>query len=157
MLCVCPEYDKARRSLTAEAQVSLDSPTDMLNLLSFTAASGKMDLVGCFLTKIRQTRRRIKVKFEQHQETTLKHGFIYKRAAWKLRRKPVCRHGVMFTQLNSDGCKCMSEHSIPEDWIHAVFMPALNHEVKKIVAVPFAFEHYKRLGLLQSTARQLGW
>ena len=154
VLCVCPEDSKTRRSLTAEGHISLDASTDMLQLLSFTAASNKMDLVGCFLAKLRQTRRR---EFEQHQETILKHGFIYKRAAWKLRRKPVCRHGVMFTQIDSDGCKCMSEHSVPEDWRNAVFMPALNYEIKTIVAVPFLFEQYTRLGLLQSPARRLGW
>ena len=43
------------------------------------------------------------------------------------------------------------------DWQYAKFMPALDEELKSIVAVAFDTNTYKRLGLLQADARRLGW
>ena len=129
----------------------------MLHLLSAGAASGNMDATAIFLIKVRQIRRRLQLKFERHQEQILKHGFIYKRAAWRLRGRPLCRHGVLFTRLPPNGCKCMHQHSLHEDWEHAAYMPVLDYEIKMIVARPFCFDAYERLGILQSKARQFGW
>ena len=51
----------------------------------------------------------------------------------------------------------MNMTSISEDWTHAKYMPALNEELKIIVAVPFKFGEFERLGILQARARHLGW
>ena len=43
------------------------------------------------------------------------------------------------------------------NWQYAKFMPALDADLKSIVAVAFNRSTYKRLGLLQAEARRLGW
>ena len=130
---------------------------DMMRILSYTPDSEKMQYVAEFLVRIRQSRRRLKVYFERQNETFLRKSYIHKKAAWKSTTGPVCRHGVFFTELPAEGCKCMSSLSTPADWQTARFMPALHHELKTIVAVPFQVESFQRIGLLQSRARQLGW
>ena len=57
----------------------------------------------------------------------------------------------------TDGCKCMARASSQADWQFAKFMPALDTELKCIVAVPFDITTFKRLGLLQAEAKRLGW
>ena len=51
----------------------------------------------------------------------------------------------------------MSVDTSDLDWDQARFMPALDQELKSIIAVPFDLSTYERLGSLQSQARRLGW
>ena len=116
-----------------------------------------MKPVGDFFTRARQIRRKQKCIFERLNERIATRSFACKRAAWRLRGKQSCRHGVLFTTLPADGCKCMAQHSSEEDWQNARYMPALDPELKCIVAVPFSKASYTRLSMLQAEARRLLW
>lgn len=156
--CVCLVYQRARLQLSGAlaSGVSLNSTTDLGKLLASGDVS-QMTAVGRFLVRVRQIRRKSKSKFEQLDERLRTHSFAVRRTAWRLRRRPSCRHGVLFTQLPANGCKCMADTSIEADWQHARFMPALDADLKCIVAVPFDRETYTRLALLQAEARRLDW
>ena len=100
----------------------------------------------------------LKIIFERLNDQVASKGFAVRRAAWKLKKRPCCRHGVLFSSLPEDGCKCMpTPSSLEADWEHAKFMPALDHDLKIIVAVPFQLDKYIKLATLQHTARNLGW
>ena len=47
----------------------------------------------------------------------------------------------------------MSASTTEDDWRHAVYMPALDADLKCIVAVHFDRGSFKRLGTLQAEAR----
>ena len=99
-----------------------------------------------------------KTTLERHNDQVASKGLAVKRAAWQLKRRPSCRHGVLFSSLPDGGCKCMPTPStLPADWQQAQFMPALDHDLKIIVAVPFQRDSYIKLTTLQHTARSLGW
>ena len=157
-VCVCPFLGKARQDLLHELPdgFALDRQTDICRLLS----SGNKDFmkpVGDFFIRARQIRRKHKCIFERLNEGIATKSFACKRAAWRLRGKKSCRHVVFFTTLPSDGCKCMAQHSSDEDWQNARYMPALDPELKLIVAVPFSKTSYTRLSMLQAEARRLSW
>ena len=155
VFCVCPEYEAARQEFTAERP--LNTIADMMTALS-CKTKADAEKLGKFLTRMRQKRRRLKVVFERHSDQVTSKGFAVKRAAWRLQRRPSCRHGVLFTSLPEGGCKCMPRPSTDEAaWQHARFMPALDHDLKIIVAVPFQRDTYIKLDTLQRTARNLGW
>ena len=156
MLCVCPEYSAARQDFLAERS-TLNTYADMMAALScnYTADAERL---GALLIRMRQERRKLKSVLERLNEQIVTRAFAARRAAWKLRKKPSCRHGVLFTSLPTNGCKCMSlSSSSAADWEHEQFMPALDHELKAIVAVPFQQHSFVKLGTLQRTARGLGW
>jgi hypothetical protein len=153
---VCPEYDAARQEFIAESR-TLTTIADMMAALS-CKTKADAEKLGKFLTRMRQKRQKLKVAFERHSDQVTSKGFAVKRAAWRLRSRPFCRHGVLFTSLPEGGCKCMPRPSTNEaDWQHARFMPALDHDLKIIVAVPFHRDTYIKLNTLQRTARNLGW
>ena len=68
-----------------------------------------------------------------------------------------CRHGVLFVQMPENGFKCMASENLALDWVHARFMPALDENLKIIVAKPFKYEQYRRLAVLQAEARRRSW
>ena len=82
-------------------------------------------------------------------------NFAAKKAAWRFKGKFTCRHGVLFSASPPGGCKCMCATSVPGDWQHARFMPSISAELRTIIAIPFAFDSYIRLGALQSQLRQM--
>ena len=134
----------------------MNTQADLYKLLS--SGDGRcLTAFGQFLVRVRQTRRRQKVVFERLNERVSSKSFACKRAAWILRGKPSCRHGVLFSHLPAGGCKCMSAHSSDEDWVHARFMPALDPELKRITATPFVRDSFRRLAVLQAEARRLLW
>ena len=51
----------------------------------------------------------------------------------------------------------MADAGSEEDWLYAKFMPALDEELKRIVAVAFEMNTYQRLALLLAETRRLGW
>ena len=158
MACVCPEYVRARTSLLSQLPLgyTLNSVTDLCKLLSSGDAS-KMSAVGTFLVRARQTRRRLKNTLEQLNEKFNAQCFASERAAWRLKGKPCCRHGVLFTEFPPAGCKCMNTDSADSDWANAKYMPALSAHLKCVVAVRFDRHSFKRLALIQAEARALHW
>jgi hypothetical protein len=82
-------------------------------------------------------------------------NFAAKKAAWRVKGKLSCRHGVLFSRAPAGGCKFMCSSTVPTDWEHAKLMPSISTELRTIVAVPFALATYVRLGLLQARLRQL--
>jgi hypothetical protein len=156
--CVCPEYAQARSDLTDRLQLgrSLSTFAGFCKLLA-TDDTHKLSVVCSFLIRARQTRRRLKTTFEQLNEKFIIQNFAAKRTAWRLKGKPTCRHGVLFTHLPPTGCKCMKTDSDDSDWQYAKYMPALNTTLKCIVAVRFERQAYKRLGIVQAEARTLRW
>ena len=122
-----------------------------------TDDTAKLLAVCSFLVRVRQTRRRLKTTFEQLNEKFITQNFASKRTAWRLKGKPTCRHGVLFTHLPPTGCKCMEPNSDDSDWQHAKYMPALNATLKCVVAVRFERQAYKRLGIVQAEARTMKW
>ena len=80
----------------------------------------------------------IKVTLESLNEAVSKKSFAGKRAAWRFKGRACCRHGVLFTSMPVEGCKCMMiASSTDSDWEQARFMPALDPTLKIIAAVPF--------------------
>ena len=125
-------------------------------MLSGSEAS-HIESISRFLARARQIRRRFKILFEKYQLQLETRSFVAKRAAWRLRGKPSCRHGVLFAHTPPNGCKCLSASTVPEDWESARLMPSLNTELKAIVTVPFNLGTFTRLGTLQAQARRYGW
>ena len=158
VLCSCPEYDKVRRALmhALAPDFHLNTLQDVLHLLSGATPSAT-EAFGIFLARARQTRRKLKLKLEDFSRTLEASSFAARRAAWRMRRKPACRHGVLFTRLPASGCRCMARSSEDADWQHAKFMPALCHTLKAIIAKPFEFDDFEHLSVLQNRARSLGW
>lgn len=157
--CVCPAYQRARLELSGAlaSGISLHSTSDLCKLLASGKVPGRMTAVGTLLIHVRQTRRKSKSKFEQLDERLRNHSAAIRRTARRLRRRPSCRHGVLFTQLPSNGCKCMADTSTEADWQNTRCMPALDADLKGIVAVPFDREAHTKLALLQAEARRLDW
>ena len=122
VLCVCPE-DAAARQEFMSSGIALDQHSDMMRALQCNNKA-EAERLAKFLVRTRQIRRKLKVAFEKHNETVLKNSFAAKRAAWRLKGRPCCRHGVLFTRLPDSGCKCMTMSTSSEsDWEHARFMP----------------------------------
>ena len=156
VLCVCPEYAAARQDFVA-AGARLDTNADVIAALSSNSKDGA-ERLGKLLARMRQIRRRLKLDMERHSEAFARKNFACRRAAWRLKKRASCRHGVLFAETPPHGCKCMSVESSSEaDWRHARYMPALDHELKCIIAVPFQSENFTRLATLQHQARQMGW
>ena len=158
VLCVCPEYAKGRQAFlnTVGPDFGLNALHDILRILSGAEPSVVLAF-GVFLSRTRQLRRQLKVKLEGFCKTLEISSFAARRAAWRMRRKPACRHGVLFAELPLNGCRCMAPTSEPSDWQHARFMPVLCHTLKAIIAKPFDLEDFEHLSALQSRARTLGW
>ena len=155
ILCVCPEYAAARQKLLSSGG-ALITQADMIAALAYKNKIEARQL-GEFLVRIRQTRRRLKLKFERYQEAVPRKSYACRRAAWRLKRRASCRHGVLFTTLPANGCHCMNiQQSTDADWIQARFMPALDYDLKIIAVVPFHRESFTRLASLQHTVRQHG-
>jgi hypothetical protein len=157
-VCVCPEYTSARQRLLSQLPegTAISSYRDLLQLMSNSDRT-VTNAFALFLTNVRQTRRKLKADFERINEQVCTKSFASKRAAWRLKGKPSCRHGVMFSALPHNGCKCLLPSTSPADWSQARFMPALSHELKCIVAVPFDLSSFSRLSLVQAEMRRLGW
>ena len=156
--CVCPSYQRARQAFLNKTppDVALNRQLDLCRLLSL-GDTVYSEALGQFLLSVRQTRRKLKVDFERFNDRVCTRSFSCKRVAWRLRGKYCCRHGVLFRHPPTHGCKCMSPSLLDEDWSHAASMPALDHEIKCIVASPFDKQLSKRLGALQAEARLLQW
>ena len=87
-------------------------------------------------------------------------SYANKRAAWRSTGGFTCPHGVCF--LNGQGriCPCVriddNAHEA-ETWRMAKKMPAIAHDLKAIVMVPFLVEEYRRIGSLRAEMRRLNY
>jgi len=158
LICVCPEYSRPRQELLSSLPEgrTLNTFTDVSWLLSGVDPL-VMAALGRFCVRARQQRRQLRLLLERLNHKVETGSLIAKRAAWRLRRRPVCRHGVFFTALPPGGCKCLQATTTEADWENARLMPHLDEEIKAITAVAFDRERFERLGVLQARARQLGW
>jgi len=157
-LCVCPEYDKLRQDLLLGMPpgTTFDTWSGLLNVLSESSESA-LTTLGIFCTRLRQHRRHLKLLFERFNYKVETRSLNAKRAAWRMKRRPSCRHGVLFNKLPVSGCPCMDKDADPSVWDEARFMPCLDPELKIIVATPFDRNTFERLAVLQHRARALGW
>ena len=109
-----------------------------------------------FLFQARRVRRKRRQQLTALNDRFISSNFAAKRAAWRLKRRPSCRHGVLFSSLPDGTCPCMSaDHN--KDWSTARFMPSLDPILRCIVAVKFDPASFRRLGFLHAESRRLGW
>jgi len=110
---------------------------------------------GQFTHCVRRSRRSLRRDFEERTRKLAKHGFITRRAAWRSKGLTVCRHGVFFKiPLSAFQCPCMLHApNLSEHWEKAVLMPAIDADLRRIVAVPFEASSWQRLRPLQNTLR----
>ena len=115
------------------------------------------NLIGSFVGKMRQTRRKARTQLEQAAKDLQARSFVQRKACWKASGKVVCRHGVIWRRRVMTTCPCMSDDADHVDWLDAVLMPALDHESRSLVVTPFDGQYFRRLGFLQAEMRRLQW
>ena len=159
IVCVCPEYQDVRDAMMTKLAPGATMNTQRDMLMALSGLSGQnLEALGSFLAQVRQRRRRLKVQFERYSQQVDQQSFVVRKAAWRFKGKYSCRHGVLFRSAPAGGCKCMTMPvSLDADWEHAVYMPALCHELKIVVAVPFVKTSYERLAILRARAARFGW
>eukprot|EP00973_Karenia_brevis_P069563 9671572-Karenia_brevis.AAC.1 len=75
----------------------------------------------------------MRTHFQKLGDRLNKEGFTIRRAAWKRSGKFACRHGVLFSCAPQNGtCPCMSGVSDDPGWDDALWMPALDPQLKSI-------------------------
>eukprot|EP00973_Karenia_brevis_P018205 2500352-Karenia_brevis.AAC.1 len=85
-------------------------------------------------------------------------GYERRKIAWKSSGLPVCRHGVLFSSAQAtNDCPCMQQSPNQGAWRHARHMPALDHNLKKIICKRFDSNSFKRIGLLKAEMVRMGW
>ena len=156
LVCVCPQYSEARNELLQSLPegCSLTTHQDLVSLLS-GRLQASIEAVARFLARARQIRRRSKVALERANLRIETSNFAAKQAAWRMRGKFACRHGVLFSSIPDGGCRCMQNFHTPSDWSSARFMPSIDTELRSIVVVPFKLDSYVRINTLRSRLRQL--
>ncbi len=164
VLVDCPAHGNAREEL-AEAlslRVALalhtakSSKDKLLTILGSQCASDWI-AIGRFLSKVRQARRKAKLKFERLAKDLLARSYVQRKALWRSQGKAVCRHGVFWNKPVATHCPCMSNSVDALDWLDAALMPALEHETRTLVVTPFDCQYFSRMGILQAEMRRLGW
>ena len=116
-----------------------------------------LESFGHFAAQVRQTRRKIRRRFEMRAKRLSSDGFNAKQVLWPRSGQFACRHGVLFARPHLRGCPCMQMTTRDDAarWQHARFMPALDHDLKALVAVQFDLSGLQRLGQLQAEMRRL--
>ena len=109
---------------------------------------------GRFAARLRQSRRRMRTEFERKSKELSTKSFQNQRTEWRAKGGFVCRHGVFFTRRVE--CFCMSPQS-PDVWDCAVKMPAIDHELKQIITVPFNLTDFYTLRRIQAECRRLNY
>ena len=145
-------------SLTTCAQLAnARTSMDKLFVLLGALEPNDWELFGRFAGKVRQARRKAKLKFEQMANDLQARRFVERRALWRASGKTVCRHGVFWRRRVLPACPCMLDDVEHVAWIDAVWMPALDHTLRCLVVTPFDAQYFRRLGILQAEARRLHW
>jgi hypothetical protein len=160
----CPEYDNARDLLLQQLSVLTRSAVEAAigvreKLIAILCCTSPDDwkAFGEFAARTRQTRRKIRRSFEILQARLTNKKFEHRRVAWQQRGQLACRHGVLFDSPKGSPCPCMLK-ALPEDaWSQAKYMAAIDHDIKAIIAAPFALATFRRLGQLKAELKRLNY
>ena len=116
------------------------------------------ECIGKFLGKARQKRRAFIKTCQRLVEEIAAQSFANQRREWRRQGKFVYRHGVFFDSPGRFACPCLGQFTEDElAWVDAKRMPALDHQLKCMVAVPFEPGSFRRLGQVQADARRMDW
>ena len=159
-LWLCPRYDDARAHFLAALLASTRAA-----LVATQGASGRFAVMlassfpvdwqafAHFAHRVRQSMRLMRIEFETRVRKFMKSSFIVRKAAWRSKGRAVCRHGTFFNVAHA-GFRCPCLSGAPDtspSWQNAVLMPAIDTDLRRIVAVPFVAANRQRLRPLQHT------
>ena len=159
----CPQ------NLCARAKFLSDVSDDARSRLC-TAGSGEAKLLatlgsfsasdwnafGRFCGRIRQSRRKLRQRFESMSRRLEIESFAERKTKWQALGRYVCRHGVFFNAHQRCSCLAPGSSSV-DDWAAAKWMPHLDPDLKAMTISPFALENFERLGILQARLRRYDW
>ena len=159
----CPSTDLQRANL-------LQSLNDETRAAVSNAGSGRAKLLeilrspnpedwkafGVFAARLRHTRRQLRRRFAIRAKRLSSDGFYCRREHWRQNGHFVCRHGVFFVRPQLKDCPCMDADARLDitRWQHARLMPAVDHDIKNLVATRFDLLELRRLGQLQADMRR---
>eukprot|EP00973_Karenia_brevis_P053939 7491540-Karenia_brevis.AAC.1 len=118
------------------------------------------EALGRYLSRVRQSRRRMKQDFIHRQSRLQKVGLESKRVAWRRSGGMVCRHGVFFSVAPTTAaatCPCLNVAPPPHVWRHAAWMTVIDNDLKKLVVTRFRASTFQRLGVLRAEMIRRGW
>lgn len=158
-----PRYDDTRvhfvsaltSSHTRAAFIAATGASEQFAVLLASQSPEDWQAFGQFAHRMRRSRRTMRTQFENRARRLKKCSFLVRKAAWRSKGLAVCRHGTFFN-VPRIGFQCPCLSSSPDlntMWNRAVFMPAIDTDLRHIVAVPFDAENPKRLRPLQNTLR----
>ena len=120
--------------------------------------SADWECFGKFLGKVRQTRRKFVKRCLGIVRNIAMNGFVAQKREWRAQGRHVCRHGVFFDTFGQVSCPCLEPLDVQDArWLDAKRMPALDSELKALIAVPFDAASFNRLGILQAEAHRRDW
>jgi hypothetical protein len=162
VLFECPHYAKPRSDYFSElsdgtsegVRKAASGSNKFLRALESSVPADWVAL-GRFAARIRQLRRSLRQRFDSRTLRLTKTSFPLRRIAWRSTGRFVCRHGVFFRSRPANGCACLT----PDlgDWTDAVFMTAIDDDLKAIVTVKFDISCLSRLGVVQARLRRNNW
>ena len=142
---------------TASRLGSVQSSLDKLLVVFGSHEPHDWELLGSFVGRIRQARRKAKAHFAQLAAELVAQRFDERKARWKARGNVVCRHGVFWKKHVLASCPCMAEDFEDDAWLDAAWMPAMDYASCYLVVAPFSAESFSCIGLLRAQMRRLGW
>ena len=160
----CGRYDRERgefmQDLSQQMRLTQDAIVDArskLNSFLQSTMSQDWEAFGKFAARIRQSRRRMRSEFHRRSARLLKHGHHSRKLRWSQSGRFVCRHGTFFQATNrSFQCPCMSAAPSNEGaWQYARMMPAIDPDLRQIIAVPFNAASWQKVRILQNRLRDL--
>ena len=163
VLFACPLYNTARQDFrhelfadTSQALGQANGYSEQFDVLLSSMRAGDWQALGKFVARIRQARRHMRIEFQGRTAKLKRIGYQRSKAKWISQGGTVCRHGTFFN-CGSAGFHCPCTSSAPgssEAWQQAAFMPAVDVDLRAIVAVPFNAARWQRLRPLQNRLRQ---
>ena len=127
-----------------EAIGSAVSSQDRLLAVLGSHCQADWEHIGRFIGRVRQARRQARRIFEHMQQVLNTRGFDVFAAAWRSKGRFVCRHGLLFHRAPATVCRCMVQPGSDEP--AAKFMPALDANLRRIIAIPFDRDRFRRIG-----------
>ena len=143
----CPRYAKERsewlRDLSPETKSVVHQNTasmDLHYILFRGRHKADWENLAKFLTRISQSRRKMRAEFQNRTAKLDKCSFIVKKAAWRMHGKHVCRHGVFFQIEGAFTFPCSEAEYNRSDarWLLARHEAAIDEDLRAIVTRPFA-------------------
>ena len=160
----CPTYVDARSEFLASLHQDTNdqirtrgSGDEKLLYVVSSHKEGDWQALGRFASKIQQSRRRIRRRFQEMSDRLEQRGYDQKAACWRRSGGFVCRHGICFTSAHGPGCSCTNAHNPADAWTHARWMPYIDTDMRKIVMVPFDLGRMCRIGKFRAEMRRLNF